>query len=79
MAGKGDAMLSDLWEIMFEIHMSFDTANPPNKIRNYLNIDRQYLFRVNPLNQSLCDEWYKEEVLDPEIAKNIETNKIFRI
>lgn len=78
-AGKGDVMLFDLWEIMFEVHMSYDDKNPPNKIRSYLNINRQYLFRINPLNESLCDEWYIEEELNPEIALNIEKNKIFRI
>ena len=72
-------MLSDLWEIMFEIHMSYDERNPPNRIRNYLNVDRQYLLRINPLNQTLCDEWFVEEELSIDLDKNNEGNKIFRI
>jgi hypothetical protein len=37
------------------------------------------LYRINPLNESLCDEWYLEEDLNPDIRLNIEKNKIFRI
>ena len=78
-ASKGDPMLLDLWEIMFEVHQSYDDKNLPNKIRSYLNVDRQYILRINPLNESLCDEWLIEEVLPPDIKKNLEKNKIFKL
>jgi len=78
-ASKGDPMLLDLWEIMFEVHQSYDEKKLPNKIRSYLNLDRFYILRRNPLNESLCDEWFIEEELPSDIKKNLEKNKIFKL
>ncbi len=56
-ASKDDPRLSDLYEIEFEIMQSKSPLNIESPIRSYLNINRQSIIRVNPLNLTLIDEW----------------------
>ena len=67
----------DLWELQFELFRSYYTNYPATGIRTYLNIDRMYYYRVNPVNMSMTDKWYELEKLDPEIDLNNDPHIVF--
>ena len=72
-------MLKSLWEVEFEIYRARDTSNPPNQIRPYLNTERQYIMRINPVNLSLADRWFANETQDSDTERNNEPSLIFKL
>ena len=77
-ASKDDPILKDLWEIQVEVHRARDGFDNSN-INSYLNKEREYLYRVNPLNLSLCDEWKYQEKMDNATDRNNEPQVIFKL
>jgi hypothetical protein len=76
--GKNDAILLDLWELQFELFRSYQSY-AATVIRPYLNTERMYYYRVNPVNKSITNEWYKNETLDKTIALNNNENLVFHL
>lgn len=76
--GKNDAILLDLWELQFELFRSYQ-GYAATGIRPYLNTERMYYYRVNPVNKSITNEWYKNETLDKTIALNNNENLVFHL
>jgi hypothetical protein len=48
-------------------------------MRSYLNTERIYYMRVNPVNISTTDEWYQVETLDPVTALNNDPAIVFQL
>ena len=63
---KDDIILLNLWEIEYEVYR-YMTGYEPNGMRTYLNLGRDYFYRITPLNTNLTDKWDQIQVLPPDI------------
>lgn len=75
---KDDVILLNLWEIEYEVYRS-KYGYPPNGMRTYLNLHRDYFYRITPLNTNLTDKWDTIQVLPPDIQKNNVESAVFVI
>jgi hypothetical protein len=78
-ASKEDSKLKSLYEIYYEIERAKVGKYEANNIRTYLNLDRQYLARICPLNIALLSKWHEIEVLEEDTAKVNVPNAIFKL
>ena len=78
-ASKTDPRLKELWEIMHEVKESRDRRREVSGIRPYLNLERLSIYKISPLNLSLCDEWEALEPLDLKTRRNNVPTVLFKM
>ena len=72
-------MLLNLYEIEFAISQFKKGSTTKALFNDWLNFQRTYITRINPLNLSICDAWNKSERLDEQTDKNNEPQVIFTL
>lgn len=71
--------MKDLYELQYELHKAKDDRNEVGGVRSYINLERTYVARWNPLNLSLVDDWFEIEDMDEETRKVNTPSVIFEL